>query len=212
MGLPQSGEYRTLMSRLAELRRHLLPATLDPTRSYTARQIDRILGYRLLAHAEIEHCLERLVTETVGYAWTGYQADSRPRTCLMALVAYYDGDLGGAPRSLMIAQKPKRMLVHLDERINRARNHHVGVVVRGNHGLSEQNILQMLMPVGVASADLDPIWLTDATSFSEDRGQAAHMARRMQQPPDPVAELRRVRELAKGLGPVDKRLLTLRTG
>jgi hypothetical protein len=189
----------------------LLPATLDPTSSYSRRQVDRILGYRVLAHAEMEHCLERLVTTTVKVAWAAYRSDRRPRTCLLALLAYYEGELGGPPRTLTPPQKSKRLLMNLDDRIDRARNYHVGVVVRENHGLSEQNILRLVMPVGVASNELDPVWLADATSFTEDRGQAAHRSGSLQQVPDPTSELRRVRELAKGLAPVDKRLVALRS-
>jgi hypothetical protein len=102
-------------------------------------------------------------------------------------------------------------LISLDERLDRVRHHHVGNVVRENHGLREQNILRLLMPVGVGSSELDPVWLADATSFSEDRGQAAHRSGSVQQIPDPFIELRRVGALARGLAPIDKRLVALRS-
>src|SRR5690242_16726393 len=94
LAVARSTRYRALLPRLSELRGHLLPAKFDPTSPYSDRQYDRVRGYRLLAHAEIEACIEDLVRDTVIAAWTGWSTDARPRTCLMALVAYYEGDLG----------------------------------------------------------------------------------------------------------------------
>jgi hypothetical protein len=89
--MARPARYRALLPRLHELRVHLLPAKLDPIPAYAPRQLDRILAYRLLAHAELEHCLEQLVSDAVTAAWNGYRNDHRPRTCLTALVAYYEG-------------------------------------------------------------------------------------------------------------------------
>jgi hypothetical protein len=170
------------------------------------------LAYRLLAHAELEHCLEQLVAVAVGAAWTGYELDRKPRTCLTALVAYYEGELGGPPETLEPKQKSKKMLLHLDDRINKAREHHVGLVVRQNNGMTEKNVLRLLLPVGVRAHELDPGWLTDAEAFSADRGTAAHKGGRVQQIPDPDTEFKRVRRIAKGLGRIDERLTALQDG
>jgi hypothetical protein len=102
------------------------------------------------------------------------------------------------------------MLIHLDDRINRARDYHIGVVVRLNHGLTEKNVLRLVMPVGVRPHELDPGWLTDAEAFTSDRGTAAHQTRRLQQIPDPATELERVQRIAEGLKPIDARLTALR--
>ena len=147
--MARSARYKSLLTRLTELRRHLLPAAFDPTAVYSPRQIDRVFAYRLLAHAELEHCLEQLVTATVAGAWANYKVDQKPRTCLMALVAYYEGGLGGPPKTLQRPQASNKTLVHLHERINKAREHHVGFVVRQNNGMTEKNVLRLLMPVGV---------------------------------------------------------------
>lgn len=210
--MPRSARYRALLARLGELRRHMLPIKSDPTRIYSARQIDRMLAYRLLAHAELEHCIEQLVAETVTAAWKGYRSDHKPRTCLMALVAYYEGQLGGPPDTLSPGQKPRKVHVHLHERIDRARDHHLGTVVRNNHGIAEANLLRLLLPVGIGAADLDQTWLNEASAYSAARGRVAHQTGRVQQVPDPAGELARVSKLANGLGPIDGRLALLRAG
>jgi hypothetical protein len=207
--VPRSTRYRLLLTRLTELRHHLLPAQFDPTASHSPRQIDRILAYRLLAHAEIEHCLEQLVQTTVTAAWSGYKIDRKPRTCLTALIAYYEGQLGGPPGTLA-SKKSSKIIVDLDDRIDKARHHHIESVIRQNNGMTEKNVLRLLMPVGIRASELDPSWLTDAGAFSADRGTAAHQTGRVQQIPDPGSEFNRVRRIAEGLRAIDARLTVLR--
>jgi hypothetical protein len=201
----RSARYRLLLARLRMLRRHLLPEKFDPLGTYSPRQIDRILAYRLLTHAELEHCLEELATAAVAAAWSGYQLDGKPRTCLTALVAFYEGELGGPPAKLT-PQPSKKALVSLEARIKIAVEYHQSTVIPNNHGLSERNVLGLLLPVGVLSSELDPLWLADAALFTIDRGRTAHQGRRVQQVPDPQTELARVQRLARGLEAVDARL------
>jgi hypothetical protein len=205
----RSARYRLLIPRLAELRQHLLPAEFDPTQAYSDRQLDRVFGYRLLAHAEFESCIEDLVRETVTTAWKGWVADGRPRTCLMALVAYYEGDLGRPPETFTPQQKSKKMLIHLAERVDKARNHHINQVVRNNHGITESDLLALLLPVGVLESDINKTWLATINSFGSQRGDTAHQTGRAQQKPDPQNELRTVREIATGLEQLDRRLTAL---
>lgn len=208
--MPQSARYRALGPRITELRHHLLPATFDPTLPYSDRQDDRIRGFRLLAHAELEACIEDLVRETVVSAWKGWQSDQKPRTCLMALVAYYEGDLGSLPDRLD-PTKPGKKLIHLADRVDRARNHHINQVVFKNHGIREPNLLSMLLPVGILESDINRTWLATIDSFGTERGATAHQSGRAQQKPDPEQELRTVRAIAKGLAALDSRLTALRT-
>ncbi len=207
--MARSVRYKALQARLTELRRHLLPQVIDPTAAYSTRQIDRVFAYRLLAHAELEHCLEQLVTAAVAGAWAGYKVDRKPRTCLMALVAYYEGELGGPPKTLQPPPAPKGRLIHLDDRINKAREHHVNFVIRQNHGMAERNVLRLLMPVGLGVQELDPAWLSEADAFSAARGTTAHQTGRIQQVPDPGTELVIVRRVADGMRAIDARLTAL---
>jgi hypothetical protein len=208
----RSGRYRALLTRLRELRWHLLPQKFDPTAAYSPRQVDRILAYRLLAHAELEHCLEQLVTQTVGEAWTRYKTDRRPRTCLTALVSYYEGNLGGPPDTLNPLQPSKKLLIELDARIDKARVHHLNQIVRNTNSLNEKAMLRLLMPVGIRAGDFEAGWLSEAEAFTDARGSTAHQSRRAQQIPDPESEYKRVRTVAAGIAAIDRRLTALRGG
>ena len=207
--MARSPRYRALLVRLTELRRHLLPQQFDPTKPYSERQYDRIRAYRLLTHAEIEACIEDLVVGTVTSAWGGWKQDARPRTCLVALVAYYEGNLGGPPETLNPPQQTKKVLIHLSDRLDQARNHHVNHVVGSNNGIREANLLALLLPVGVLESDINKTWLATIDSFGAIRGTTAHQSGRTQQQPDPEQELQNVRDIAQGLAPLDARLTEL---
>src|SRR5690242_7123393 len=98
--MARSAGLRELERRLRELRLHLLPSKFDPTGTYSPRVIDRARAYRLLAHAEIEACIEELVLDLVTAAYSAWEHDRRPRTCLIALASFYDEKFRAIPDAL----------------------------------------------------------------------------------------------------------------
>jgi RiboL-PSP-HEPN len=205
--MARSQRFRELQKRLTELRRHLLPRT-SLTGAYTARQYDRVRAFRLLAHAEIEACVEDLVFKVATESFQRWKLDSRPRTCLVALVAYYEGSFPPTPTSILQpSQNPTLDL--LEARIERAKNHYCNQIIRNNHGIREHDLLSMFFPVGITDTDLDNAWLATVDSFGQTRGETAHRAGRTQQPPDPVDERDTVDQIVAGLGVVDARLTAL---
>jgi hypothetical protein len=184
----------------------MLPAQFDPTGSYSDRQFDRARGFRLLAHAEIEACIEDLATSTATAAYSSWFIDRQPRQCLLALLAYYEGALFKMPSEISTnraSESPLRV------RVKAAKDHYVNWATSQNHGIREENILRLLLPVGILESDLDPAWLQLVDAFGTDRGATAHQARRTQHPPDPATELQTVRGIARGLRTIDERLSAL---
>jgi len=47
-------------------------------------------------------------------------------------------------------------------------------VHRKNHGVKEENVLALLLPLGVHADQLDPTLLADLSSFGTARGEVAH--------------------------------------
>jgi len=193
-------------SRLSELRRYMLPAKLDPTRSYTPREYDRTRGYRLLVHAELEACLEDLVIGVANQACKSWTLDRRPRQCLIALLAYYEGNLGAVPDEISNAGSSTKPL---RTRLKVARDNYVTWVRMNNNGIRESNILRLVLPVGVLESDLDAGWLQTMDAFGSARGDTAHQALRTQQPPDPTAEYQTVQDIVAGFRKVDAKLSAL---
>jgi hypothetical protein len=200
--MARSTRLRELERRLNELRRHLLPAQFDPTGAYSARVIDRARSYRLLAHAEIEACVEDLVRDLVSKSYAAWELDKRPRTCLLALVSFYDDKFPRIPEA-MPATLSRVTPGFMKDRIEIAKNSY-GRAVQQNNGVKEKDLLRLLLPVGIQDYELDRTWLATIDSFGSVRGDTAHQSMRTQQPPDPANELAIVRQIVAGLRQLDE--------
>jgi hypothetical protein len=203
--MPRSARFRELQTRITELRQRVLPKSFDPTGSYPARIHDRARGFRLLAHAEIEACLEDLAVDTVNAVYTDWLQDRRPRTTLTALATFSEKRFS-PPEALPPDPKALPLRMRLDE----ARKAYVTWVKMKNNGIREENVLRILLPVGIREFELDAAWLATIDSFGQARGATAHSAGRPQTPPDPAAELQTVRDIVKGITPLDRRLNQLK--
>lgn len=190
-----------------ELRRHLLPSKFDPTGTYSPRVTDRARAYRLLAHAEIEACVEDLVRDLVAGAYAAWELDRRPRTCLIALGSFYDGKFPATPDALP-ATLGRATPGFMKDRLETARNAYTRSVQQ-NNGVKEKDLLRLLLPVGIQDYQLDRTWLATIDSFGSARGETAHRAVKTQQPPDPKKELQIVRQVVAGLRQVDELLTRL---
>lgn len=203
--MARSPRLKQLQKRITELRRHSLPSKLDETEAYSARVFDRTRGFRVLAHAEIEACLEDLGVQTVNAAYQGWAADNRPRTTLTALMTFTKAKAAGAPDSLHLEQRHT-----LRGRLDEARKSYVNWVKNQNHGIREANVLGILLPAGIREHEINAAWLQTIDSFGDDRGDTAHQAGRPETPPHPASEFATVRAIIEGLIPLDIRLQKLR--
>lgn len=181
-----------------------LPAKFNPTGTYTDRIFDRTRGFRLLAHAEIEACLEDLGVATVNAAYSAWSQDGRARTTLVALMTFSDRTGKGAPTELQ-----RKGGGDLRQRLLEVRNDYVRWARIENHGIREKNVLRLLLPAGIREHDIDPAWLSTIDTFGSNRGATAHGAGRPQTPPDPAQELETVKAIVNGLIPLDQHLSAL---
>jgi hypothetical protein len=200
----RSPRLRELQTRITELRRHSLPKDFDETGAYPDRTFDRTRGFRVLAHAEIEACLEDLGIATVNAAFNAWAIDQKPRTTLTALIAFTKTKAPGVPETLQ--REPKHTL---RGRLDVVRKSYVNWVSNENHGVREANVLGILLPAGIREHEIDSAWLETIDSFGSDRGDTAHQAGRPQTPPDPASELNTVKAIIGGLIPIDRRLSEL---
>ena len=201
-----SQEFRTLRTRIRQLRNHFLPRRFDPTGSYSERQFDRARAFRLLAHAEIESYLELVSFETANKAYDAWQSRGIITEPLISMVAFTETPLGKVPET-----KPGTGKADLQTRIEKSRNSLTKYSRAQNNGIRERNILRLLLPVGIREADLDSIWLSTIDSFGKDRGETAHKSNRVSNPPDPKNEFDKVDQIVKGLTGIDRKLLAFRS-
>lgn len=204
--MPRSPRFRDFDRRLGELRRHLLPPT-RPLGLYSAREYDRVRGYVLLAHAEIESCLEDMGRDVADGAHSAWKVDQKPRQSLLSLMAFHAKKPDPVPVRVT-GSGPRPSL--LAERLNAATKSYKEIL-GNNHGIKEKNVLAILLPIGIAVADINSTWLNIMSSFGERRGVIAHRsAPYVQQLPDPRSQLNTVQQIRDGLKDLDEKLARLR--
>ena len=201
-----SNEFRALQTRIRRLREHLLPKQFDPTGRYSERQLDRARAYRLLAHAEIESYLEKIVSDTANEAYNIWENKGLITDPLIAMLAYSDNGPRPVPTS-----KPTDGPRDLRDRVKKAKNALTRYVNVENHGIRERNILRLLLPIGISEFEIETDWLSTIDSFGQDRGVSAHGSNRVANPPDPKTEHDRVGQILEGLMAIDHRLLKFRS-
>jgi hypothetical protein len=78
-----------------------------------------------------------------------------------------------------------------------------------NNGVKEENLLRLILPVGIRRDDLDALWITNLNEFGRKRGEVAHRAVGAQQQIDPQTEWQVVKDLLIGLEKLDKLIVAL---
>lgn len=214
--MPRSASFRQLEGSLRQLRRQLLPRQFDPTGTYPDRIIARARGYRVLAHAEIEHFIEQRVQEVVLHSLKEWKSSGTIRVTLVSLIAFC-GRMADVPPDTLLPTDPSAKKrhdeeLHLELRLNCAANSFFAAA-KENHGIKEKNLLRLLLPIGVSPVDIDPTWLATMNSFGERRGEAAHASGnvgKVKHPPDPKTEFDLVVQVLKGLRDIDELLNNLK--
>lgn len=184
------------------LRSELLPRRFDPTGNYTDRVHTRAAGYRLLVHAEIEFCLERIV---IGAAHRAVEQWNLGRIGCTTLSLLTYASAGTAVTSM---STPKlRTLPDLVQILESARDAFVRYAKRSNMGVRRDDVLRLLVPVGIRESEIDAAWLQKIDEFGQSRGSIAHSPNgRVHQPVDPKSEFDTVSDIIEGVRVIDETL------
>ena len=208
--MPRSRRYQLLRSRIRQLRNHLLPKKFDSTGNYSERQRDRASAFLLLSHAEIEAYLEDIVVETADSAYDKWMQRGVITKPLLAMLGYSDSNLILPPKD-----KTSPTTRHLGNGIEGIKKNFNRHAYGHNNGIKTENVLRLLLQVGIDEAEIDPLWLGTINTFGSLRGDIAHRTRiqnspRVYHPPDPKTEHDNVKNIVDGLLDIDKRLLEFR--
>lgn len=163
--MPKSKRLSQLESRIVFLERNILPAA-SVTGNYTKTQQDLIRSYVLLVHAEIEAYFEDVAREKVRKALSNWMTTRKKSSCLKAVLAYSGNDL-----SYEAVRKVDSNSISF--RLNKAVNHFMALIQK-NHGIKENNLLSILIPLGIEINQIDPLWLSTMEAFGNLRGTLAH--------------------------------------
>jgi len=206
-----SDRFVQLQAQLVTLRAHLLPDPFEETGLYEddEKVATSALGYRVLAHAEIEAYFEDRALEVANRARTAWEKSKHISKVALCLLAFSGREMELPPESLEPPTENKRktwpLLLDVGERLTPVIIKYTFLVRRENHGVKEKNLLSLLLPIGVDHTKLDPTFLAEIDSFGSLRGQAAHTSSRpgIRQALDPREELKRVESLLPGIEAID---------
>ncbi len=207
--------YASLTHRIDELRRHMLPATFSDIGDYTEGERDIALGFRVLAHAEIEHYLEELATSTLDDCAKVFSTSNRVSRVILAFVASYQAgwatEVGEeSPFTANSRAKPKE---HFSEALNRAIGQYKESIIKGNNGVKAANLKTIFVPLGIdfreSSDEVDQTWLNSINTFGTNRGLTAHKSKRVHNQIDPKSEFDEVDAIVQGLKEFDALVFSL---
>ena len=194
-----SKNYRLLVSRAVELRKHLLLFLSEqPTSkvSYSSYEFDLTRAYVILMHAEIEGFCEMLADRRIRRAKERYNKDRRIEPALRRIIAYHVGKK---------VKSWEHVLAPTPDIVNAAFQAYMQII-DNNHGIKRSNLEAMFYPLGLLDKHLDAAWMAQMDSFGITRGVFAHSRAGAQQMPDPLSQLQAVNGLLKGLLELDQRL------
>jgi hypothetical protein len=184
----------------------LLKSSLLNVSEPTPEEVIKILSFRLMAHAEIEDFVESRV-ENIAISASAAFTNGVVSKALLSIASFTESSVGAPAPSLAPSQPSQAQnwltRLHLTERTRRYVTAFVKAI-KNNHGIKEENLLALLLPVGVPAQSIDPIWLADCDSFGSDRGDAAHRSStRVSATPNPVDERDKVYRIVEGLRSLD---------
>lgn len=153
-----------LKRRLSELE-ILLPD--ETSRNiYPRDKQDSMLGYRLLCHAEMEGFIEALVRLVMEDVWDTAKKTGNITPAGKQMLDFKDR-CEFPPNSLR--RKPAAPIDRLKgiagDVLNRSSR---------NNGVTEKDVLNLFLPLGVNPSDLDISWLEVMSDFGKSRGDVAH--------------------------------------
>ena len=161
--------FNQLEKRIKVIESSYLPK-ISPTGSYSNKEQDDLRAFLLLIHAEIESYFEEVSENKVKTAFKNWKAKRSRSNVLLSLVSFCGDDIHGKD---------------LEDRIHKALTLYISKLKK-NHGIKGNNILDILLPVGIEHNSIDLTWLNTMTSFGTNRGEVAHSTAAVQQPLDPV--------------------------
>lgn len=190
-------QYKYLCRRVQKLSYcYLPPVRIDG--NYTKKEQDDIRAYSLLAHAEIESYIETVSRDKVQKALNKWLADKKYNSkILLSLTCFIDQS--ERIRSATTLEDKMKLI---------AGNYYV--MVKNNHGIKEDNIHNLILPIGIDESTLDNTLMSTLTSFGKTRGEYAHTSASVQTMPDPLTIQSTVNLIITSIANLDLQIKSLK--
>lgn len=155
-------QYRSLCSRINKLEELYLPTHDEPLHKYTKREEDDIRAYSLLVHAELESYFETMSQAKAQKALSLWRKNHKYHSHVLLSLSCFVEQTQKVKDEKTLELKLRKIVGVFCE------------TIKNNNGIKEQNIKNLLLPIGIEEKDLDSTWLNTLNSFGATRGQIAH--------------------------------------
>lgn len=209
-----SALFNDFASRIAEIKGHLLPEIKEDL-SYSKEEIDQLRGFLVLVHAEIEDFVETRILDEITLRKKQWSAEPRVASgVLMGVIAFCGRNWPATVDSataLPNTDAPRWQFRDMHCRLAQAVTDINRVIRECNHGVRQQNMLSLLLPIGFSFDEIrDLNLLDDLDQLGRFRGETAHRsARRVTQEPDPADVQNRVDRVMENLERLDRAIAQL---
>lgn len=161
-------KYRELCRRIREIEKHLVHSFMTKNvMDLSERELDLCRGYKILCHAEIEYYFEevaRIILEESLWCWRNEKKVTLP---IVGLLGNYE----------KIETND-----NINTKINKIANDYIIKVIKGNHGIKEDNLKKIYVNLGIDISEFDAMWVAALSSYGSSRGTIAHTSAMAQTP------------------------------
>lgn len=208
--MPASPLFTALSTRVANLTATMLP----PTRAdlaYTEAEYDRVRGYILLIHAEIESFVETRVIDEMRARHDDWVSTGKANNVVMGMLAFSDGAwpsvIGSLDAPGSVDRKWEARDVEARLKICLTQCHRQS---KENHGIKAKDTLALLLRLGFRASEIEKDLISEMDSFGTYRGEFAHNAvQRVTRVPDPVVTRKRVESILEKLQILDAKISSI---
>lgn len=204
-----SQRFQELHARLVELETNFLPEPLVKP-SYTDKEQDLARGYRLLVHAEIESYLEDMSRNSITDAIRKWKVNRHPSRQLISFISCYHSSWSPTDNEsneiiLQIAKSRINAKESVEKVIDLAQKQFT-TKLKNNHGIKEENLHLLIVPIGIDLSDLDQNWIANLDNFGAQRGAIAHNQKKTSDTINPSDEYANVQRILIGLKELDVKI------
>lgn len=154
--------YTRLCRRIKRLENCYLPKKVNPLGSYTKEEEDNIRAYSLLTHAELEYYFEEISKKKVDDALKKWLANKKYNSPILLSLCCFIEHTDRVKKETTLDNKIRQIVGRYRE------------TIKNNNGIKENNIRNILIPIGIVESDMNKTWLNTLNSFGQTRGHIAH--------------------------------------
>lgn len=161
-------KYRELCRRIKEIEKHLVRSfVVKNVMDLSERELDLCRGYKILCHAEIEYYFEEVARMILNESLLCWRNEKKVTLPIVGLLGNYE----------KIETND-----NIDTKINKVANDYLVKVLKGNHGIKEENLKKIYVNLGIDTSEFDLMWIMALSSYGSSRGTIAHTSAMAQNP------------------------------